>query len=62
MHKLDSSQNNYILHGFLDVTLQSTGHQVILNGLREVMSERQVISHDPSVMSMFKWSKMAGNA
>ena len=44
-----------------DVTLQSTRHKVILNGLREVTPERQVISHDPSVMSMFKglkWQEM----
>ena len=37
--------------GLSDVTLQSTRHKVILHGLREVTSERQVISHDPSVMS-----------
>ena len=42
----------YILHGLLDVTLQSTRHEVILHGLLEVTSERQVISHDPSVTSM----------
>ena len=47
-----SSQYNYILHGLPDVTLQSTQHGVILHGLREVMSEHQVILHDPSVMSM----------
>ena len=28
-----------------------------MHGLREVMSERQVISHDPSVTSMILWSK-----
>ena len=33
-------------------TLQSTGHEVILHGLREVTSDRQVISHDPSVTSL----------
>ena len=68
---------NYILHGLQDVTLQSTGQEVlfvcmfvfvalrpksaamvmegrsvIFHGLREVTSERQVISHDPSTMSM----------
>ena len=47
------SQYNYILHGLTDVTLQRTRHEVILNGLQEVTSERQVISHDPSVTSMF---------
>ena len=51
MH-IHSSQYNYILHGLLDVTLQSTRHEVILHGSREVTSERQVISHGPSVMSM----------
>ena len=39
-------------HSLPDVTLQSTLHKVILHGLPEVMSERQVILHDPSVMSM----------
>ena len=39
-------------HGLPDVTLKSTRHQVILHGLREVTSESQVISHDPSVTSM----------
>ena len=42
----------HVLHGLPDVTLQSTRHEVILHGLREVTSERQVISHDPSVTSM----------
>ena len=32
--------------------LQSTRHEVILRGLWEVMSERQVISHDSSVTPM----------
>ena len=44
-----------------DVMLQSTRHEVILNGLREVTPERPVISHDPSVTSMFrglKWQEM----
>ena len=50
--------NNCIIsHGLPDVTLQSTRHEVILTGLREVTSERQVISHDPSVTSTFLWSK-----
>ena len=35
------------MHGLPDMTLQSTWHEVILNGLREVTSELQVISHDP---------------
>ena len=51
MH-IHSSQYNYILHGLPDVMLQSTQHEVILHGLREVTSERQVISHDPSIMSV----------
>ena len=38
-------------HGLLEVTLQGT-HKVMLHGLREVTSERQVILHDPSIMSM----------
>ena len=42
----------YILHGLPDVTLQSARHEVILHGLREMTSERQVISHDPSATSM----------
>ena len=46
------SQYTYILHGLPYVTLQSTRHEVILHGLREVTSERQVILHDPSVTSM----------
>ena len=36
----------------MDKTLQSTRHEVILYGLLEVTSERQVISHDLSVTSM----------
>ena len=32
--------------------MASTQHKVILHGLWEVTLERQVISHDPSVMSM----------
>ena len=51
MH-IHSSQYNYILHGLTDVTLQSTRHEVILYGLWEVTSERQVILHDSSVTSM----------
>ena len=54
------SQYNYIMHGLPDVTLQSTRHEVMLNGLREVTSDRQVILHDPSVTSMFnglKWQE-----
>ena len=39
-------------HGLPDVTLQSTRHEVIGHGLQEETSERQVISHDPSVTSM----------
>ena len=42
MH-IHSSQYNYILHGLTDVTLQSTRNEVILYGLWEVTSERQVI-------------------
>ena len=49
---------NYMSHGLPE----STWHEVILHGLREVTSERQVISHDPSVTSMILWSKVAGNA
>ena len=41
-----------MLHGLLAVTLQSTQHEVILQGLREATSECQVISHDPSATSM----------
>ena len=48
MH-IHSSQYNYILHGLPDVMLQTTRHKVILQGLREVTSERQVISNDPSI-------------
>ena len=36
-------------HGFTEVLLQSTQHEVILHGLKEVTSERQVITHDPSI-------------
>ena len=36
-----------------DVTLQITRHEVILTGLREVTSERQVMSLDPSIKSTF---------
>ena len=42
-------KQNYILHGLPDVTLQSTRHEVISHGLREVTSDRTVISHDLSV-------------
>ena len=41
-----------MLHGLPDVTLQSPRDEVILKGVREVTSERQVILHDPSVTSM----------
>ena len=41
---------------FADVTLQSTRHEVILPGLQDMTSERQVISYDPSVL------RVAGNA
>ena len=51
MH-INSSQQNYILHGLPDVTLHDTRQEVILHNLREVTSERQVISHDPSVEPM----------
>ena len=51
MH-IHSSQQNYILHGLPDVTLHDTRQEVILHNLREVTSERQVISHDPSVAPM----------
>ena len=45
--------NNFIiLHGLPEVTLQSTRHEVILYGLREMTSERQVILHDPFVRSI----------
>ena len=47
-------------HGLPDVTLQSTQHEVILHGLREVTLERQAISHDPSVTSMVLMVTMAG--
>ena len=33
---------NFMLHGLLAVTLQSTQHEVILQGLQEAMSECQV--------------------
>ena len=52
MHIHSSQYKFYILHGLPEVTLHSTRHEVILHGLREVTSERQVISHDGSVMSM----------
>ena len=39
-------------YGLPDMTLQSTRHELILHGLQEVTSERQIISHDPSVTSM----------
>ena len=41
-----------MLHGLPDMTLQSTRHEVILHGLREVTSEGQVILHDPYATSM----------
>ena len=44
---------NYMSHGLPNVTLQSTQHKVILHSLREVTSQHQVISNDPSVTSMF---------
>ena len=43
---------NSILYGLPDVALQSTRHEVILHGLREVTLELQVISHDQSIPSM----------
>ena len=39
-------------HGLPDVTLQSTGHEVLLHGLREVMSKPPVILHDSSITSL----------
>ena len=41
-----------MLHGLPDMMLQCPGHEVILHGLPEVMSERQAILHDPSLTSM----------
>ena len=43
---------NYMTHGLPDVTLQSTRHEVILDGRWEVTSERQVVLRDPSIKSM----------
>ena len=39
-------------HSLSDVTLQSLGHEVLLHDLREMMSECQIILHDPSVTPM----------
>ena len=41
-----------MLHGWPDVTLQSTRHKVELHGFREVTSERQVTLHDSPVTSI----------
>ena len=41
-----------MLHDLPDVMLQSPRDEVILKGVRDVTSERQVILHDPSVTSM----------
>ena len=41
-----------MLHGFLEVTLQATQHEVILYGFLEVTSECQVILHSPAVRSV----------
>ena len=35
-----------------NVTLQSTRHEVVFRGLREMTKERQVMSHNPSVTTM----------
>ena len=35
-----------MLHRFLEVTLQTIQHEVILHGVQVVTSKRQVISHD----------------
>ena len=42
---------NYVPHGFLDVTLQTTHHEVISRGFQEVTSELQIISHVQAVTS-----------
>ena len=39
-------------HVLPEMMMQSTQHEVLLHGLQEMMSERQVISHDPSVISI----------
>ena len=49
---LSTAADIYMKHGLPDVMLQSTQHEVILNGLRVVTSERQVISHDTSITPM----------
>ena len=38
-------------HGLSEVRLQSTRHEIILHSLWKVISERQVILHDPAVKS-----------
>ena len=43
--------------GLPDVTLQSTRHEVILRGLREVMSERQS-THKVNDINDPKWQEM----
>ena len=36
----------FILHGFLEMTLQTMQHEAILHGFSEVMSECQVLLYD----------------
>ena len=46
-----------LLYGFPEVTLQSIRHEVIVHGLQEVTSERQVISHVNNFNGP-KWQEM----
>ena len=43
---------NYMSHGLTNRALQKTPHEVILHDVKEVTSERQVITHDQAVTSM----------
>ena len=55
---------NYLSHGFQEVTLRITRHEVILHGFQEVTSEYQVIPFDravTSMVSMIQKNEMARN-
>ena len=46
-------------HDILQVTLQTTRHEVILHGFQKMTTEHEVISHDRAVLSVVSMVKMA---
>ena len=46
-------------HGILQVTLQTTRHEVIPHGFQEMTTDCQEISHDRAVLSLVSMVNMA---